>query len=82
MIGKTVSNPPHRNTKSKDEELIPQELISKAFDYAPGRSHSCEKVDRIEPNVTTKVDKTKFFQWLSDLKKEQLNQWILPQIRN
>lgn len=61
-----------KKNQSKDEELILQEQISKASDCVPGRSHNCKKVDRIEPNVTAKVDKTKFFQWHSDIKKEQL----------
>ena len=60
-----------KKSQRKDEELILHELNerSRVFDYVPGRSHSCKKFDRIEPNVATKIDKTKLFQWLSDKKK-------------
>ena len=60
-----------KKSQRKDEELILHELNerSRVFDYVPGRSHSCKKFDRVEPNVATKIDKTKLFQWLSDKKK-------------
>ena len=57
----------HKEKSRKDEELILQELNEKW--NVPGRSHNCKKFDRIEPNVATKIDKTKLFQWLSDKKK-------------
>ena len=62
-------------SQTKDEDLNLQELNerSRVFDYVPGRGHSCRKLDKVEPNVATKIDKTKLLQWLSD-KKQQLNQ--------
>ena len=60
-----------KKNQTKDEDLILQELNerSRVFDYVPGRGHSCRKLDKVEPNVATKIDKTKPFQWLSDKKK-------------
>lgn len=60
-----------KKSQSKDEDLILQELNerSRVFDYVPERGHSCKKLDKVEPNVATKIDKTKLFQWLSDKKK-------------
>ena len=52
-----------KKNESKDEELILQELNerSRVFDYIPGRAHKCKKFVTIEPNVATKIDKTKTF---------------------
>lgn len=60
-----------KKSQTKDEDLILHELNerSRVFDYVPGRGHSCRKLDKVEPNVATKIDKTKLFQWLSDKKK-------------
>ena len=61
-----------RKSAQRDEDQIIEELSvkSRVFDYIPGRTRSCKRFQNIQPNVTTKMDKTKLFEWLAGKKKE------------